>query len=238
MPMENHKCFGFPLQVIRDGEKVQYQTNVRNSSESKFWQECQMTRFLSAFPPDNFKHIDGLNASPFPEFIRIDFESDSAIIVTKKYEMNLLQAVQKGKIDTAGILKILLKISDGLQFIHKHKMVHNDVKAENIVVSFNDNNNVTDAKLIDWEQSSILGNEEDNVILYGSYHDPPEGQLSGTASDVWSFARTLSDQLGAFFDEAQKKWLQDHCLKKNRSDRVNMTAVFEFLKEILDQQQG
>ncbi|KAF8510225.1 ras guanine nucleotide exchange factor domain-containing protein, partial [Hysterangium stoloniferum] len=96
---------------------------------------------------------------------------------------------------TADRLKILLEVATGLEFLHKHRVVHGDLRAANILISDTEVACITDfglSVLLEEESSSTAGESHGNSRWMAPELINPE--LIGVSSvkpnvhtDVWSY---------------------------------------------------
>mgnify|MGYP003684934033 CR=1 FL=1 len=70
-----------------------------------------------------------------------------------KNDATLFNKFKDTILNTKYLLQFIKKICIGIQFLHKHKIVHNDIKLENLVMSFS--NNYYSIRIIDFGLSDV-----------------------------------------------------------------------------------
>lgn len=117
-----------------------------------------------------------------------DEESNSIGFVFPIYDMTLLDyLVTRKRIPIKRIKKIIYQIANGIKVLHENKIVHLDIKLENIMI--NENHDIV---IIDYGYSEFLGNRTMINRFCGSYAYVSPEQIKLNAynpykSDVWSF---------------------------------------------------
>lgn len=120
-------------------------------------------------------------------------ESDHALVILLEMadEKNLFEYIVDNAPLTERLARdIFVQIMDGLQFAHKHKIVHRDVKPENLLLKFT-GSSLPHVLIADW---NFCGFIPDTKLLSDPFGTPlyaaPElligAEYDGTLIDVWS----------------------------------------------------
>lgn len=98
-------------------------------------------------------------------------------------------------------LKSIIKVADGVEFLHSKKIIHRDLRPANIFVKFEENSKVDfknpNVKLIDFGMVKAKSLEKiDNLSPYALIFSPPEqvlrfNDLVNETSDIYSLGVTL-----------------------------------------------
>ncbi len=100
-----------------------------------------------------------------------------------------------GRCDESDIIKFLHDVSSGLEYLHDHEIVHQDIKPDNILLDDNCNFLVTDFGI------SVASTNEDgaaeNTAGTRAYMGPERfnGEPAVKASDIWSLGATAYELL-------------------------------------------
>jgi serine/threonine protein kinase/tetratricopeptide (TPR) repeat protein len=97
---------------------------------------------------------------------------------------NLKEILKKRKLDFEEIYKVLIQLSQALNFIHSRLYVHRDIKSENIMITKGGN-----VKLMDFGLMDRLGITSDGTITGTVQYIPPEvlkGGVINESSDLYS----------------------------------------------------
>ena len=85
------------------------------------------------------------------------------------------------------VIQIIKNIAEGLKYVHKYNIIHNDLKPGNILIKMNSNN----IKLIDFGLSCFIPNANEVYKNYGTQaFYPPEKYQNKPCSkktDIWSY---------------------------------------------------
>jgi Serine/threonine protein kinase len=96
------------------------------------------------------------------------------------------------------ILYILIKVGEGIEYIHSKKIVHNDIKPENVIVG----NNLKYVKIIDFGYAEKIGffKRRDNLIGGTEKYVAPERKKGfiDLKSDIYSYCVMLEEYLSLF----------------------------------------
>lgn len=123
-------------------------------------------------------------------------EQNASICISMEYMGGKsLDAIYKKVKSRGGIIgeKVLGKIADsvlkGLSYLHENRIIHRDIKPQNILLSSNG-----DIKLCDFGVSGVVVNSLATTFTGTSYYMAPEriqGHPYSVTSDVWSLGLTL-----------------------------------------------
>jgi serine/threonine protein kinase len=97
-------------------------------------------------------------------------DSPHKSIIMKKYDLSLKDLIgnKQFEITESLLLKISLDIATGLSLIHRSRILHLDIKPNNILVTFNESNEITCA-ITDFGVSSVMG---DSRNVAAGLHKP------------------------------------------------------------------
>lgn len=159
---------GFIFQMKNDNKHfiVKYQPN-------KSFIEIIINKYLSKF--NQFK-----NYILFPKYIFIN-KNNSYFYIIEKYDCDLLKFLKITPfIHSNTIIKIIQFISNCIYFMHNIGIIYGDIKLENIVVNYDNNYNIIDMKLIDFDVSLFNNipkelNKIDEKILNLLQNKKPRG---------------------------------------------------------------
>lgn len=90
-------------------------------------------------------------------------------------------------------LQALLDITKSISYLHKHDIVHRDIKPDNMMYTDKGNGKIS-AKLIDLGQLHNINNNSDNVFLGTGHFIAPEiesSKIHTKASDMYAFGRSI-----------------------------------------------
>ncbi len=180
---------------------------VDNEDKALFLKEAQKLQSLRHQALPKFMELEKSN----PE----DGFEGSPYLVMEYIEGLTLDKIEKADLDTA--LGWLYDLARVLSYLHKNKILHNDIKPSNIQVSWSSSRGRS-LKLLDIGISSFYNNA--NTKLYGTlaYMAPErfKGESMTTASDVYSFglvAYELLNYTSAYDKKANtlEAWEKIHC---------------------------
>ncbi|KAH0572643.1 Kinase [Spironucleus salmonicida] len=140
----------------------------------------------------------------------------------------------KNKLQIEDFLKIILDITTGLAFIHKHKIVHRDIKPDNIFITED-----FTAKIGDFGNNEIIMN---GIEMRGSFsgtigYIAPEvmnGSQISFGVDIWSLGIMIQDicEFSSMLQSNQVlQTLITQCLQENPDNRVTAEQIQEMLKD-------
>lgn len=126
--------------------------------------------------------------------------------------------------------RILLELIDAVDYLHKRRIVHNDLKPTNILISRNGNH----VKLIDFGLSDDDAHYAIKTPGYSKGYAAPELRLSRKAdsrSDIYSIGVLMGNILGSKYNYIRKKCLHANPEKRYK-DIHHLVQAFNFLKKI------
>jgi len=106
--------------------------------------------------------------------------------------MNLCEYIKKKNLSENEIKNICLQITNGLDFLHSHNIIHCDLKLDNLII-----NNLGELKIIDFDLSLICNNEDgyiaNNIFGTMQYIAPESYDLCiySKKTDIWQFGIIL-----------------------------------------------
>ena len=122
---------------------------------------------------------------------------DKIVIITEAMPMNLRQylEIKEGSLDEQTCKRIAYQLLDAVEHCHLQKVVHQDIKLDNIMI----NPNSLKTKLIDFGLSSLFKKKKEmkemdyfkGTPIYANYEKLIESKYDGTKSDVWSCGVTI-----------------------------------------------
>ncbi len=96
----------------------------------------------------------------------------------------------RGRLDEEGLIRFMRDTAQGLDYLHTHGIVHQDIKPENILIDDDDNYVLTDFG---------ISNQSNAKNTYGTpaYKGPERYQSDETIpeSDIWSFGATVFEMI-------------------------------------------
>lgn len=105
---------------------------------------------------------------------------------------------KNSEIFSQSILYILIKTGEGIEYIHSKKIVHNDIKPENVIVG----NNLKDVKIIDFGYAEKIGflKRRNNLTGGTEKYVAPERKKGfiDFKSDIYSYCVMLEEYLSIF----------------------------------------
>jgi class 3 adenylate cyclase len=136
---------------------------------------------LAALPP---------HAHVVQAFEYLDAASGPCLVIEYVDGESLVDLIPEGGMPLKAGLELAVAAAQGLHHVHRHHLVHLDVKAENVMVTREGT-----AKLIDFglAQRDTAGRESKMVLGTPVYMSPEQalGRALGPASDVYSFGVLL-----------------------------------------------
>lgn len=171
------------------------------------------------------------------------YESGYFLVFQDTEGISLKEYARGNSLDLETFFQIATKISDLLFTIHKSKVIHKDIKPENIII----NPNSLDVKIIDFGISTRLSKEETKWsapnVLEGSiqYISPEQtGRMNRSVdyrSDFYSLGITLYELLAGFLPFNNTDLLElvhAHLAKTPPSLHSIKPEVFPALSKIID----
>jgi serine/threonine protein kinase len=131
------------------------------------------------------------------------------------------------------IWEILVQCLDALQYVHSFKIIHRDLKPENILLQGKDKRLI---KLCDFGVSSLSQTMASTTIGTPYYLAPElcEGEMYGTAADMWSFGCVLYELLALerpFHGESLGMLVRN--IMKNQPKELSATHYSEDIRNIV-----
>lgn len=109
-------------------------------------------------------------------FSFVQFDSQNFGIVMENGGVELLHILNiQGFFDEMKIYKLLVEMTNGISFMHQHKIIHRDIKLENCVVNV-EKDNFTSVKWIDFGLACFCNEIQSNKV----------GSLHYMAPEVWN----------------------------------------------------
>lgn len=162
----------------------------------------------------------------------------------------IIRDTKDGRIAEIVAQALFVHLLDAIAYLHKHGVIHRDVKAQNMLIS----QDMTDLRLIDFNASKRLADGGDLLTMTGTReYMPPEvlkGNSPSEASDVWAsglcFYYMLIGDLpsrrgGASVQLKGAKWellsksckdIVRKCLEPRRDLRPQAEEVLDFARAV------
>jgi len=135
---------------------------------------------------------------PFINQILDHFETDTHIFIVMEYVCGDLLGFMKkrGKLSES-VTKIIFKqLIEGLKYIHKKKVVHRDIKLDNILIDLTNTIKICDFGVSRKFEKDELMHEHCGTPAYIAPEIFENHGYKGTACDIWSAGVTLYYMLG------------------------------------------
>ena len=97
---------------------------------------------------------------------------------------------KKGKLSVKEATSIAIQVSMGLEAAHSHKIVHRDVKPQNIIISTDGKVKVTDFGIARAASSNTISSNVMGSVHYSS-HEKVRGGASDEQSDIYAMGSTI-----------------------------------------------
>ena len=135
---------------------------------------------------------------PFINQILDNFETDTHIFIVMEYVCgDLLGFIRKrGKLSEAVSKLIFKQLIEGLKYIHKKKVVHRDIKLDNILIDLTNTIKICDFGVSRYYSKDELMFEHCGTPAYISPEIFENNGYKGTGCDIWSAGVTLYYMLG------------------------------------------
>ena len=130
---------------------------------------------------------------PFINQILDNFETDTHIFIVMEYVCgDLLGFIRKrGKLSEAVSKLIFKQLIEGLKYIHKKKVVHRDIKLDNILIDLTNTIKICDFGVSRYYSKDELMFEHCGTPAYISPEIFENNGYKGTGCDIWSAGVTL-----------------------------------------------
>lgn len=119
----------FKAENIRTGETVAIKTEVKNKEQKSLKMEAKIYQYLA--------NIDG-----FPQLKWFGATNNVSYLVTNLLECSITKLVQKyGRLSLKTVLFLGKQMIERLETLHKHYLVHRDIKPDNFMINISDKTN-------------------------------------------------------------------------------------------------
>jgi serine/threonine protein kinase len=151
---------------------------------------------------------------------------DKVVIITEEMPMNLKQFldINGGKLKEETCKRIAFQLLDAIQHCHQNKVVHQDIKLDNILIDPTS----LKTKLIDFGLSSLFKKSKEmkkmavfkGTPIYANYEKLIETKYDGTKSDVWSCGVTIFKLITGKFPFGETANYYDELVESIKSDKL------------------
>ncbi|MGB9677972.1 MAG: serine/threonine-protein kinase, partial [Candidatus Ratteibacteria bacterium] len=132
------------------------------------------------------------------------------------------------------ILYIMIKVGEGIKYIHSKKVLHNDIKPENIIVG----NNLKDVKIIDFGYAERIGFLKRRTNLTGGterYIAPERKKgIIDFKSDIYSYGVMIEEYLTFYVFYEKIYPVISLALSDNPAKRPSLDKIIETLRGIYE----
>ena len=161
---------------------------------------------------EEIKMIESLHHPNIVRYLGRNTKRTCAQMFLTRYESTLRREVQQRWEDFKSenddpfspldIAQIVLKISRGLDYLHYHKIIHRDIKSDNMFVNFDERGNISEVVIADFDTSKILLTDQTKTLTGTPYYMAPEVLRVGYSdigytkkADIWSFGMVIYELL-------------------------------------------
>lgn len=117
--------------------------------------------------------------------ISYDFKNNYYMIL-EKFDQDVFEyVVKKGKIDNKNVFSIMNSLFSGLEFMHKNKLIHGDIKLENLFMRFEGTNLCVKIGDLGSTRSIVCTQSFGCTINYCAPEQIEENKI-GTEIDMWA----------------------------------------------------
>ncbi len=180
--------------------------------------ERRMTNELDRFLKE-IKMIEGLSHPNIVRYLYHETKREFVRVFLTRYESSLRHEVQKKSFDVKNDLDdpfspkdigcVMFDIVRGLRYLHKLKIIHRDLKTDNIFVNFGERGNIATAVIGDFDAAKSLANQQVAKTFVGTsnYMSPEIMRILITSksdniqthytekTDIWSFGMVMYELL-------------------------------------------
>ncbi|ODV59249.1 Pkinase-domain-containing protein [Ascoidea rubescens DSM 1968] len=192
--------------------------------QKQIWRELQYNKVCKS--PNIVKYYGTfMNEDDGVIFIAMEFMAGKSLDAVYKRVKKM-----NGRIGEKVIGKVAESVLRGLSYLHQHKIIHRDIKPQNILL-----NELGEIKLCDFGVSGEVVNSLATTFTGTSYYMAPErirGNAYTVTSDVWSLGLTLLEVAQGRFPYFSSNLLEDND-GKNTNSTTSLTT-FELLSAILE----
>eukprot|EP01121_Diplochlamys_sp_Union-15-3_P000088 TRINITY_DN10077_c0_g1_i1.p1 TRINITY_DN10077_c0_g1~~TRINITY_DN10077_c0_g1_i1.p1 ORF type:complete len:521 (-),score=79.42 TRINITY_DN10077_c0_g1_i1:15-1349(-) len=216
-----------PKQIIINTENVQINERLAESGGSYAcvyaclvdgWQCVMKELDLKDLNPVTVNHFEReitiLEQLPYhPNIVRYLFherKTDKLRLYVSRYSSSLRKVIgrktEDDNFEMSEIAKICLEIATGLEFLHKHDIIHRDLKSDNIFVNLDAHKQLRMFAIGDFDTAKNVkaGGEAKTIIGTPRYMAPEvfNAQQQGSytfKADVWSFGMILYELMTKMF---------------------------------------
>ena len=151
--------------------------------------------------------------------------------IADKINQNIISKIIPG-FEEKEQVRICLQIAIGIRFLHKHNVVHRDLKTDNIMLDAKNN-----VKIIDFGIAALRGSKVDTTISAGNQLNPKEGLESEFSTDIFRLSciiyemstGTLPDKEIEYYRRVQNisflKDLYKACSSENSLMRASINEI-------------
>lgn len=176
-----------------------------------------------------YKALSILNHDNIINYIDSFIDDEKPCIVTEFFDAQSLSSfLNKESLSETQKYDIILKILDGLIYAHDQKVIHRDIKPQNILI-----NECYDVKIIDFGISKIIGsiyNPDDTVKDYMSIRYASPEQLQRFEANIGSDLFSLGLLIAYIFIEKEPP--ENRSELKNYLGLITDTNLFELLETL------
>ncbi len=144
------------------------------------------------------RHIARLDHPHIVRFKDIVEEAGRYVLVVELMKESLLDRLKRARDEAREVLELLLPVVEALGEVHRHDLVHRDVKPSNIMIRFDGRAALADLGIARASHSADLGGQQGTVRGYGMGTPefmPPEQWTDPGAvtprADVYAMAATI-----------------------------------------------
>lgn len=201
-----------------------------------FKRECEILQYVGKINNDNVVKLMDI------------YKSSSSLFMVFEYlqGMTLMKYLQENKGNISIHTKIIIvnQIANGINFLHTNNIIHRDIKADNIIVTFpsssTSNTNEPLIKIIDFGFASVIGKDEYCNECYGTLlYIAPELLMRKKyyfPADIWSFSVVLYQILfyhlpfGETIDDLKE--IQAQIIQSNYTIPTNFVFTNDYQKYV------